>query len=105
MKDIEFTDRYEALGIPYPDEETVCQGHCEGTGWIPVKLEYNPEYTKQWIKTHNRAHSVKGILKDSFDFLIMGKPWWAISHLFTGWKCDGWHFIKCPDCKGTGRVK
>ena len=32
---IEWTDRYTALGIPYPDPETVCKGDCEGVGVYP----------------------------------------------------------------------
>lgn len=33
---MEFTDRYKALGIPYPDPKTMCQGYCEGTGLVPI---------------------------------------------------------------------
>jgi hypothetical protein len=35
----EFTDRYKALGIPYPNVDTMCKGQCEGTGWVPVAKE------------------------------------------------------------------
>ncbi len=68
----EFTDRYKALGIPYPDPKTMCDGHCEGTGWYPENDKNNP----LWQKAHAKPHKEK---------------------------CDGWHFIKCPKCKGTGK--
>ena len=32
---IEWSDRYKALGIPYPDPKTVCKGQCEGLGFVP----------------------------------------------------------------------
>ena len=69
----EFTDRYKALGIPYPDPATVCVGQCEGTGFYP---ENDPD-DNLWIA----AHSEKPHAHD----------------------CDGWHFVKCPDCGGTGK--
>ncbi len=34
---IEWSDRYQALGMPYPDPKTVCRGQCEGTGFVPTK--------------------------------------------------------------------
>jgi heterodisulfide reductase subunit B len=68
---MEFTDRYKALGIPYPDVETMCLGQCEGTGWFPE----NDQTSELWIAAHN-----------------------AEPH-----ECDGWHFVKCPDCNGTGK--
>lgn len=33
---ITVTDRYEALGIPYFDPKTTCDGQCEGTGYVPI---------------------------------------------------------------------
>lgn len=68
---IEFTDRYKALGIPYPDVETMCLGQCEGIGWFPE----NDETSALWQEAH------------------AAKP-----HA-----CDGWHFVKCPDCNGSGK--
>lgn len=88
---MEFVDRYSALGIPYPDPETVCTGQCEGVGWVPVymtpvgpfdptrvysKVEDDPKLQALWGEAHAKPHD---------------EP------------CDGWHFVKCPDCNGTGR--
>ena len=38
MKEFEFFSRYEALGIPLPDSETMCEGDCEGVGLVPQSL-------------------------------------------------------------------
>lgn len=32
---IEYTDRYDALGVPRPDPAMVCHGPCEGLGVYP----------------------------------------------------------------------
>ncbi len=70
MSEFEFTDRYKALGIPYPDPATMCKGLCEGIGYYPENDPANP----LWIKAENEKPSE-----------------------------DGWHFVECPDCKGTGK--
>lgn len=86
--EIQFTDRYEALGIPHPDPETMCLGFCEGTGCIPVKMGKNggrdglatvgDETAPELVALWHQAEAVKS------------SP-------------DGWHFVKCPECKGTGK--
>ena len=92
MTDFSFTDRYQALGMDYPDPGTMCKGQCEGTGWVPIFMdpgdkgvskvqplveENDPRYVALWQEAHAKPH---------------GEP------------CDGWHFIKCPDCGGSGKV-
>jgi len=68
-------DRYQALGMAYPDPKTVCLGDCEGTGYVPVKMtDGNETYRRLWIDAQ---------AKEPTD--------------------DGWHFVKCPDCDGTGK--
>lgn len=74
---IKIVDRYTALGIPYPNPKTVCKGQCEGTGWLPIYMdEDNKVFKLLWNKAEKKKHAK-----------------------------DGWHFIKCPDCKGTGKCK
>jgi len=75
--DLVFTDRYQALGIPYPDPKTCCPGHCEGMGVVPIKLDYNddPVFVQLWEQAEAKEPSE-----------------------------DGWHFVKCPTCGGTGKV-
>ena len=72
---MEFTDRYKALGIPYPDPKTMCKGPCEGTGVVPVGAgETTPVLYTLWLAAEAKEPSD-----------------------------DGWHFVTCPDCKGTGK--
>src|SRR5260221_237340 len=84
--EMEFTDRYKALGIPYPDPETTCKGPCEGTGFVPIKAgESDPVYRALWQEAH---------LNHCTPFQEMREG-----------KCDGWHFVRCQDCMGTGKRK
>jgi hypothetical protein len=74
----EVIDRYDALGIPHPDPENVCGGQCEGTGVVPVKgsTEDDPELTRRWEEAEAK------------------KP-----------AKDGWHFVTCPTCNGSGTAQ
>ncbi|BCK74020.1 hypothetical protein Srufu_079730 (plasmid) [Streptomyces libani subsp. rufus] len=77
MEQIQSTDRYEALGITPPSLLTVCRGQCEGTGAVPVFIhasETDPRLVALWNEAE--AASPSG---------------------------DGWHFVTCPDCQGTGK--
>lgn len=75
--EFEFTDRYKALGIPYPDPATMCQGQCEGTGYVPIpKDDPDPLWQKLWQAAEAKSPSD-----------------------------DGWHFVVCPDCDGSGKRK
>jgi len=74
----EFTDRYKALGMPSPDVKTMCKGQCEGTGFVPLH-------------------------KDDEDASLA--PWrelWLAAEEASPAE-DGWHFVRCPDCGGTGK--
>jgi hypothetical protein len=70
-----FFTRYDALGIPFPDPDTVCIGECEGTGYVPVEEH---EREEPWRTLWLEAEQVEPA-------------------------DDGWHFVKCPACKGTGK--
>ena len=74
---VEFTDRYQALGIPYPDPGTMCLSDCEGTGWVPIAQgDDDPRYKALWLEAEAKSPSD-----------------------------DGWHFVKCSDCGGSGKRK
>jgi hypothetical protein len=75
----EYTDRYQALGIPYPDPATVCKGPCEGTGVYPVQCQ-------EFVPLNNSLQSTD--LKRAFG-----------EHVCN----DGWHFVECEVCHGTGK--
>ena len=65
----------DRYGGRYPNPETICLGPCEGMGCFPVhRNESNPEYIALW-KTAEKENQSQ----------------------------DGWHFVKCLDCNGSGR--
>ena len=67
-----FVTRYGEDGAALPDPETMCAGECEGTGWVPVTAD-DSEYIADWAKAEAESPTD-----------------------------DGWHFVKCHDCGGTG---
>lgn len=89
--EFEFVDRYSATGTPYPDPATMCEGDCEGMGCYPHRLtlsritnqEEDTEDNRLWHEAHNapNGHDMR----------------------FDNGACDGYHFIKCSDCGGTGK--
>ncbi len=72
---IEFTDRYQALGIPYP-KSNICKGQCEGIGWVPVHK--------------NTPNDEEGNWHDLWLEQEIKHP-----------EEDGYQFVICPRCKGT----
>ncbi|BBB13614.1 hypothetical protein [Sphingopyxis sp. FD7] len=77
MTDLQFTDRYSALGMAPPDPATMCNGQCEGTGVYPIH-------------------------KDDDSLTEAERAAWAAAEEAAP-DDDGWHFIKCADCNGTGK--
>lgn len=77
MRKYEVTDRYKATGTPYPDPETMCKGQCEGIGLVPVKADDMAEpWRTLWLEAEAKKPST-----------------------------DGYHFVTCPQCKGSGKEK
>lgn len=73
--DIEWSDRYSGTGVERPDPNTVCPGQCEGMGVVPVQSDDDdPVFAALWREAEKQAPSD-----------------------------DGWHFVKCPTCEGTGK--
>lgn len=71
---IEGVDRYDFFHIANPDPVKMCLGQCEGTGWVPVhKDDMKEPFHTLWLKAEE---------KEPTD--------------------DEYHFVICPDCKGTG---
>jgi hypothetical protein len=78
MSEFEFTDRYQALGIPYPNRETMCLNQCEGTGFVPVNKDDKNDDEGSWHDLWVEAEA-----KNPTE--------------------DGYHFVRCPACRGTGK--
>lgn len=90
MSAMEFTDRYQALGIPYPDPAKMCKGQCEGVGVVPVKGA--PSDTPGMVEPTAEC--------DPTTDPVLLRLWAAAeaeSHAD-----DGWHFVACPTCSGSG---
>lgn len=102
---IHAVDRYSATGTPYPDPETMCAGPCEGMGVYPqflagawlkpsaARLEVSEEVNAKEIERWHEAHMLSDhpAEKDK-------------DGIYQERQCDGWHFITCPDCEGTGKA-
>lgn len=59
----------------YPNPKTVCDGQCEGMGCVPIfKDDTREPWKTLWLEAEKKEHAD-----------------------------DGWHFVKCPDCGGTGK--
>ncbi len=67
----------DRYGRNLPDLRTMCRGQCEGTGWIPVhRRERKQPLRALWLAAERKKPTV-----------------------------DGYHFVRCPDCGGTGKRK
>lgn len=62
-------------GKNLPDPDSMCSGDCEGTGWVPVE-EGDAEYAREWAEAEKLNPTE-----------------------------DGWHFVECKECGGSGRKK
>lgn len=82
---IEYTDRYGGPG-GWPDPGTMCKGQCEGMGWVPVKV----------------GTSSFGGVESAEETDPVLRALWAEAEA-EGHAEDGWHFVTCPTCGGTGR--
>ena len=64
----------DRYGGAYPNPETVCKGQCEGMGVVPIsKDDMEEPWRTLWLEAEKKKPSD-----------------------------DGTHFVKCPECNGTG---
>lgn len=94
--EIEFVDRY---GGVYPSPLTVCAGPCEGMGCYPVQgHDPLPAYFEKY--PHMLASHVMS-MHELTDY-ERGEVEQAIED--DGQQEDGYYFIRCGDCGGTGKI-
>lgn len=111
----DFTSRY---GRSLPNPTTVCRGPCEGMGLYPVfrvvpgvrigevqptelVLALTPHERQEWDRAHRRC-SLIGRVSTLFNLRGLWKfgPGPHFREVFS--RCDGWHFVRCSTCSGTG---
>jgi len=66
----------------------MCHGQCEGVGLYPECDQSEPA----WQAAHRKSCSLFGRLKRVFQ-----------TRRLNEFVCDGWHFVKCERCGGTGK--
>lgn len=86
----ESVDRYGGTG---PDPLTMCDGQCEGFGRYPAKFDDLQAALSAGPNQQNVREAVR----------------WATAHTapdaHPDGVCDGWHFVLCPTCLGTGEMR
>lgn len=93
---MDFTDRYQALGMRYPDPLTVCNGECEGTGVVPVFMD---TAAAAQFRGEGAADNTAKSPDETDPELV--ELWKQAESLQPA--DDGWHFVRCPTCKGSGK--
>jgi hypothetical protein len=92
--DVSFTDRYDGI-MPRPDPLTMCDGECEGMGVVPVFMDTPAAAQRRGeggASVAKPADETDPRLVDLWKAAEAAKP-----------ADDGWHFVGCPDCGGTGK--
>lgn len=86
-------DRYKATGIALKHNKNLCKT-CAGMGCFPLhRRDANtPDLLKAWKDTHRTICGLHARVWRAF----------RTGHISYLWlKCDGWHLILCPTCKGS----
>lgn len=96
----EVTSRYEALGLPLPNPDTMCSGECEGTGWVPIWFPL-PLHGANGLAERVVTSATVGVSLSSTDYEKYYALWLEAEQAAPA--DDGWHFVVCPECQGTGQ--
>jgi hypothetical protein len=95
---IDFTSRY---GGEPPGWLTACHGDCEAMGYAP--------YRPAWVeKRQGRLVANRELCRSRYAGLPPARDAWYDAKWVEAEaevpSDDGWHFLECYDCRGTGRV-
>ena len=84
---MEAVDRYGAPGVFRHPPSLVCTGWCEGTGVVPVYCSEGD-------------HGDGGLRMADEEDPALNEAWYTAEAEEPA--ADGWHFVICPTCNGTG---
>lgn len=84
---VEFDDRYGGYRPPW----NYCRGQCEAMGVVAVQLRFAADGMAMAIGEDPR------LLARAVGQHLRGEG-------HEDGHCDGWHFVECPDCDGTGEI-
>ena len=92
---LEIVCRYGAFPKDLPDPDTMCPGECEGTGWVPIPAP--TQYQEKYERGDGKDLRIDPNPGDA-------EPWKSLWEAAEKKKAtdDGWHFVECPQCDGTG---
>ena len=90
---IEFTDRYGGHG---PSWLRGCHGDCEAMGIVPLFSDLAPPDADMRLRPADPLTQTEMMAWNDAHATLNARP--------EGHICDGWHFVTCLDCGGTGRV-
>ena len=88
LQDVEFVDRYGPKGPP--SLLVGCRGPCEAMGIVPVYGDVS------------ESRSGRAVIEPERDSIL--RKLWSEAEAKEPSE-DGWHFVTCPDCGGTGRSR
>jgi 2'-5' RNA ligase len=84
----EVVTRYGTGSAALPDRATMCRGDCEGTGVVPINFKEPAPGTGYFVYSDE-------------DEKLYHDPWERAQAESPA--ADGWQFLTCPDCGGTGK--
>jgi hypothetical protein len=84
---IEWSDRYGDAGAP--SLLVGCLGDCEATGWVPIFVAVGPARDDEARPSEELDDKLVALWREA----EAKEP-----------SDDGWHFVRCPECGGTGRA-
>ena len=84
--------RYGGQNAALHNPDTVCSGECDGAGVFPLK-------SHKWLSGKDERNNASPP-----PLVAAEQRMWDDAEACQPTK-DGWHFVKCPTCGGTGKKK
>ncbi len=89
--DFEVSSRYGDGQDAIPDRANICNGPCEGMGVVPVYMRKGDRTTGSCIPADESDQELISLWEKA-----------EVEKLGDGG--DGWHFVECGECQGTGKA-